>query len=276
MQGRHLHAQTGAAASRRRISAQVLRYLYLLRASFPRLAELIYWPLVQMFMWGFLQTHLATSNDMVGRGAGLLMAGFLLWDILVRSQFGYSISFLEEMWSRNLGHLMMSPLRPLEFVAALILVSILRVLIGLVPAILLAWGLFDFNLFSMGLPLAFCWFNLVLMSWTLGLLTTGLILRYGLGVESVAWTAVFVLLPLSCVYYPLATLPSWLQPVSLMMPPTYVFEAMRALLLDNLVRADLLAISLLLNLAYLAAAYWAFTWFMRRARVDGALLQLGE
>jgi ABC-2 type transport system permease protein len=272
----HLLEQTGPAASLRRIRAQVLRYLYLLRSSTPRLVELVYWPLVQMLMWGFLQSHLVESHDLVGRGAGLLMAGFLLWDLLVRSQFGYSISFLEEMWSRNLGHLMMSPLRPGEFVAALVVVSFIRVLIGLVPAILLAWGLFGFNLFSMGLPLAFSWFNLALTSWSLGLVTTGLVLRYGLGVESIAWTAVFVLLPLSCVYYPLSTLPAWLQPVSQLLPPTHVFEAMRALMLDNTVRGDLLLVSLALNVVYLAAAYRTFIWFMRQAQVDGALLQLGE
>ena len=94
----------------------VLRYWYVIRSSWPRTAELIYWPLVQMLTWGFLQSYLAQTTSFAAKAAGLFIGGVLLWDILVRGQLGFAVAFLEEIWSRNLGHLMMSPLRPSELV----------------------------------------------------------------------------------------------------------------------------------------------------------------
>ena len=113
-----LREQTSLAASAARVWAMVLRYWYVIRSSWPRTAELVYWPLVQMLMWGFLQSYLAQTTSFAAKAAGLFIGAVLLWDILVRSQLGFAVAFLEEIWSRNLGHLMMSPLRPSELVAA--------------------------------------------------------------------------------------------------------------------------------------------------------------
>ena len=163
----------------------------------------------------------------------------LLWDILVRSQLGFAVAFLEEIWSRNLGHLMMSPLRPSELVAALIAVSLIKLMVAMVPVALLAYLFFGFNVLSLGFAFAAFFANLVIMSWSLGLISTGVVLRWGLGAESFAWLIVFVFLPLCCVYYPVATLPGWLQPVALALPPTYVFEGLRAIVLDGTFLGDL-------------------------------------
>ena len=121
-----------------RVFALVRRYVYLLRASWPRLLELIYWPAVQMVTWGFLQTYVMQTSNAVAFGAGVFIGGMLLWDLLFRSQLGFSMSFLEEMWARNMGNLLMSPLRPLEFVAALMVMSLVRLALGLGPVALLA------------------------------------------------------------------------------------------------------------------------------------------
>ena len=96
----------------RRIAAMVLRYWYLLRHSWPRILDLIYWPTVQMLMWGFLQTYLSRQSGGAYHAGGALIGAVLLWDILFRGQIGFSVSFLEEMWSRNLGNLMMTPAAP--------------------------------------------------------------------------------------------------------------------------------------------------------------------
>ena len=97
--------------SPRRVSAMMLRYWYLLRSSWPRLLDLVYWPTVQMLTWGFLQYYIANNAGFFARAGGTFIGAVLLWDILFRGQLGFSISFLEEMWSRNLGNLMISPLR---------------------------------------------------------------------------------------------------------------------------------------------------------------------
>jgi ABC-2 type transport system permease protein len=264
------------AFSARRVAAMMLRYWYLLRSSWPRLLELIYWPAVQMLMWGFLQLYIDQNAGFFARAGGTFIGAVLLWDILFRGQLGFSISFLEEMWARNLGNLMMSPLRPAEFVCALMAMSIVRLAIGIVPVTLLAFAFFGFNLYGLGLALVAFFVNLIFTSWAVGIFTSGLIIRNGLGAENLAWTIMFVFLPLTCVYYPVSTLPVWLQPFAWALPPTYVFEGMRALLIDKVFRADLMAQALALNAVLFGAGVAGFLWLLRAARREGALLQTGE
>src|SRR5262249_48021539 len=212
-----------------RVGAMVLRYVYLLRSSWSRLLELIYWPAVQLFVWGFLQLYITQNAGFFARAGGMFISAVLMWDILFRGQLGFSVSFLEEMWSRNLSNLMISPLRPVEFVCALMIMSVIRLAVGMVPVTLLAIAFFDFNVYSLGFALAAFFLNLILTSWSVGVVVSGVLLRNGMGAESLAWTLMFVLMPLTCVYYPVSVLPDWLQVFAWMLPPTYVFEGMRAL-----------------------------------------------
>ena len=271
-----LAPQTGWRASARRIFGMVLRYWYVIRSSWPRTAELIYWPLLQMLMWGLLQKHLAATTSLGAQAAGLFIGGVLLWDVLVRSQLGFSVAFLEEIWSRNLGHLMMSPLRPFELVAALMIVSMVKLSVAMVPVALLAKVLFGFNILGLGFAFAVFFANLVLTSWTLGLVSTGVVLRWGLGAESFSWLAVFVLLPFVCVYYPLSTLPAVLQPIALALPPTYVFEGLRGLVIDGVFHGRQMAWALVLNAVWISVGYLVFHWFLEEARRQGSLVQMGE
>jgi ABC-2 type transport system permease protein len=269
-------ASEAIAFSPHRIFAMVLRYWYLLRSSWPRLLELIYWPAVQMLMWGFLQLYVDQNASFFARAGGTFIGAVLLWDILFRGQLGFSISFLEEMWARNMGNLMMSPLRPGEFVIALMIMSIVRLAIGMVPVTLLAIAFFNFNLYSLGFALAAFFANLILTSWAVGILVSGIVLRNGMGAESLAWTIMFLLLPLTCVYYPVAILPEWLQVLAWLLPPTYVFEGMRALLIEHTFRVDLMLAALALNAVYFAAAVFAFLKLLDSARRQGSLMQTGE
>jgi ABC-2 type transport system permease protein len=264
------------AFSPQRIFAMVLRYWYLLRSSWPRLLELIYWPAVQMLMWGFLQLYVSENAGFFAKAGGTFIGAVLLWDILFRGQLGFSISFLEEMWARNMGNLMMSPLRPGEFIAALMIMSVVRLAIGMVPVTILALAFFSFNLYAFGFALAAFFMNLILTSWAVGIFVSGIVLRNGMGAESMAWTIMFLLLPLTCVYYPVAVLPGWLQALAWALPPTYVFEGMRALLIDHVFRADLMLWALALNAIYFVAAVIGFLALLRSARAVGSLMQAGE
>ncbi|MBI1205715.1 MAG: ABC transporter permease [Azospirillum sp.] len=254
----------------------VLRYWYLLRGSWPRVLELAYWPTVQMVLWGFISQFMATTSNWAAQGFGVLIAGVLLWDVLFRGQLGISVSFLEEMWSRNLGHLFVSPLRPQEWLVALMVMSLIRTLIGVLPAAALAVPLFGYSVVSLGWPLIVFFLNLIVMGWWLGLLIISLILRHGLGAESLAWMAVFLLAPVSAVYYPVAILPGWLQTIAWALPSSHVFEGMRAALFHGHFAAGQLAIATALNLGYLALAGAVFLWSFQAARRRGALLQIGE
>src|SRR3954453_4606532 len=238
-----------------RIQAMVLRYWYLLMSSWPRLLELIYWPALQIITWGFLQSYIAQNDSFFARAGGTFIGAIILWDILFRGQLGFSISFLEEMWARNLGNLMMSPLKPIEFLISLMIMSLIRLAIGVIPMTLLAMFFFDFNFYSLGLPLIAFFCNLIFTSWSLGIFVSGLVLRNGLGAESIVWTLMFGILPLGCVYYPVSVLPHWLQVVAWVLPPTYVFEGMRALLIDHVFRADLMVDALLINAVLLTLSF---------------------
>lgn len=259
-----------------RIAAMVLRYFYLLRSSWPRVFELMYWPLVQMVMWGFLQTWLMQHRGVAATAGSTLIGAILLWDVLIRGQQGVSISFLEEMWSRNLANLLISPLRPAEFLGALMLMSIIRLAVGVVPVTLLAIWFFGFNLWGLGLGVGALFANLLLTAWAFGATVSGLIMRNGLGAEGLAWTLMFLILPLCAVFYPVEVLPPVLQMVAWCLPPTYVFEGLRAILIDHVFRVDLMLWALAINTVLIAAGSVAFFKLLESAKVRGSILGIGE
>ena len=271
------------AGALRRVWGLVYRHLALYRRSWPRLLELMYGPVLQMLVWGFVTSYIGAglgasggAAGAAGVAAGALLGGVLLWEVSLRSQMGFSLSFLEEIWSRNLGHIFVSPLRPRELVAGLACMSVIRVVVGVSPAVLLAWSLYAFGLFSMGPVVVAFLAALLLMGWSVALGVVSLILRYGAGAEALAWSILMGLTPIAAVFYPVAVLPWWLQPVSLALPAAHVFEGMRAALLEGRVAWDHLAWAFALDAAWLAAMAWVFMRQFQAARVRGALLNIGE
>ncbi len=265
-----------AAFSPARVWAMLLRYLYILKSSWPRTIELLYWPTLQMLIWGFMSEFFRTNSSYVAQAFGVLLGAVMLWDLLFRSQLGLTISFLEEMWARNLGQLFVTPLRPYEWLISLLAMSVIRVTIGVVPAALLAIPLYHYSIFDMGLPLVAFLVVLMAMGWALGLAICGGILRHGMGAESLAWTVIFALAPLSCIYYPVTILPVWLQPFAWALPSTYVFEGMREVMFEGSFRTDYFLSALGLDLIYLVLGALIFSIAFRDARRRGALLQMGE
>lgn len=271
-----LFTWTATALAVRRVMGLVLRHLYLIAGSWPRLVELTYWPTVQIILWGFITQFLVGHSNFIAQAFGVLIAAVILWDIMFRSQLGFAIAFLEEMWSRNLGHLFVSPLRPQEFVIALMCLSFVRTLIGVIPATLLAIAFFGFNVYTLGLSLIGFFVNLVVMGWSVGLVICGVILRFGLGAESLAWAVMFALAPICGIYYPIAVMPEWVQFIAHGLPATYVFEGMRAIIVDGVARGDLLVSAALINIVYVLVGMVVFLAFFRTARHRGQLLQIGE
>ena len=259
-----------------RVGAMLLRYLYLLRSSWPRTLELLYWPAIQMVLWGFTSQFLMTNSSYVARAGGVLLAAVMLWDVMFRGQLGVSVSFLEELWSRNLGHLFVSPLRPYEWVISLLAMSLVRVIIGVVPAALMAIPLYHYSIFTLGPPLIAFFALLLVMGWGLGLIIGALLLRHGLGAESLAWLAVFLLAPASAVYYPVSVLPAWLQYAAWALPSAHVFEGMREVMFHGVFRLDHFFAALALDIVYTAFGAVVFLYAFRQARERGALLQTGE
>ncbi|WP_337996487.1 ABC transporter permease [Oleispirillum naphthae] len=269
-------AQARSAFAGHRLFAIVLRHLYVMRTSWPRLLEMAYWPTVQMIVWGFASSFFRGHSSWVAQAAGVLIGAVLLWEVMFRANLGFSLSFLEEMWSRNLGQLYLTPLRPHEHVAALAVMSLIRTCIGLLPPSLLAIALYDFNIYGLGLPLIAFFANLMVMGWSVGLFTASLVLRFGMGAESLAWVLIFGLSPLAGIYYPISTLPGWLQHVAYALPPAYVFEGMRAVMFDHVFRWDLFIRAAALNAVYFTGFAAFFLHMVRVARRKGLFLNMGE
>ena len=184
---------------------------------------------------------------------------------------------MEEMWARNLGHLFVSPLRPWELVASMFAVSLVRTAIGVAGAALASALFYDFWIVgALGPPLAAFVASLLLFGGALGVLISALIMRLGLAAENLAWGAVFLLQPSSGVFYPIATLPGFLQPLAWILPSAWVFEGMRAVLLEQRLDMGLLAGALAANVCWLLAAGLVFIWLFAQARDRGLLLQVGE
>jgi len=237
---------------------------------------MLYWPVVNMLVWGFTSNflvHKFTSAAVVGN---VLLAGVLLMEIFTRSSITMLMLFLEEIWSRNLGHLFASPLRLREYTLGLVLVSFTRVLLSVTPAILIAWELFGFSLFSLGWPLLPFVLLLALSGFWYGLLILALLFRHGLAAEWLAWMATWLLTPMMAAYYPVSVLPRPLQMVAHALPGTYVFESMKSLLATGELHPENLWAALALNLAYLPIAGLIFWKAYQGARRRGGLLQMGE
>jgi len=259
-----------------RIWAILLRHLYLYPRSASRLMEIFYWPVLDLLVWGFLTVYLARNPGAMPHWTGFLLGAMILWDILFRSQQAVCISFLEEVWSRNLLNLFASPLSPGEFLGATMILSFVKFLLAGCVATLLAWGLYGFNLLSLGAYLLPLVLNLVVMGWSIGVFTTAVILRYGERAEVLAWGVALLVQPFAAVFYPVDVYPEKLRPLALALPPTHVFEGMREVLLRGRTSIVSVAVASALNLAYLSASLAFFFFMYHQARVQGRLTKLGE
>ena len=259
-----------------RIYALSLRHLYVIRSSLPRILDLIYWPTIQIVLWGFISKFFATHSDFYNHTVGVILSAAILYDFLFRSSISFNMLFLEEIWSRNFTNLFVSPLKISEIITALTATALLRTLIGIIPAILLAAPFFGVSIFNLGPSLILLFLSLYLFGITLGLLVTSGLLRYGPAFENVAWSSLFLLAPLGCVYYPLSILPDWLQILAKGLPLVYIFEEVRSILLNNVVNYSNILSALILNLIYFTSAVGVFYLAFAGARKRGTLINVGE
>jgi len=271
-----LYPQTGIAACARRVRAMVRRHAYLLLKSWPRLVSTMYYPTVTMVLWAFITVYLRPSASFLHDAPGFFIGAVLLWDVLYRGQLGVSVTFIEELYARNLGNLFVSPLRLGEFIAGQLALSVVRALIGVGGACVFAYLLFRYSIFSFGFPLIAFFVLLIGFGWAIGLVVSSIILRAGLGAEELAWAAIFLVAPVSGVYYPIAVLPPWMQAVAAILPSAHVFEGMRALLLQHEFRWDQFWWAAGLDVLYYGLGVVLFRAAVAKARERGTLMSMGE
>lgn len=259
----------------RRVGALVLRYTFLYTRSVPRVMEMFFWPVMDLLVWGFLTVYLLRAGHGVPGYITFLIGAMIFWDILYRSQQGVTISFLEDIWARNLLNLFVAPIRVSEFIAATYVVGFVKILVTVAVLVTLAYTLYSFNLFALGLSLIPLFINLLIMGWAIGMVTTALIMRWGQAAEALAWGIPFLIQPLAAVFYPVSVLPPWLQPVALGVPATHVFEGMRQVLQGHGLSMNHLVWAFALNGVYLLGGALFFRHMFNVARRKGLLAKLG-
>lgn len=279
----------------------ILRYIFLYSRTSFRILDIFFWPAMDLLVWGFVSVYLMRMSGAAAGAAGavngavnvnggaaaaigaggpipaavtFLIAAAILWNVLYRAQQSVTVSFLEDVWSRNFLNIFVAPVRVREFVAATYFIGFVQTLI--VVAVLSVMGMFyNFNLFALGWYVVPLFANLLVFGWAIGMATTGLILRYGHQAEALAWAIPFLIQPLAAVFYPISVLPPWLQPLAQAIPASHAFEGMRAVLAGNTLPVNDLMIASGLNLVYLVAAGWLFHHLFERARELGLLAKIG-
>ena len=259
-----------------RIYGLFLRHFFLIKGSLPRVLDLIYWPTIQIILWGFISKFFTTYSDYYSNTVGVILTCAILYDFLFRSSISFNMLFLEEIWSRNFTNLFIAPMRISEIIISLIFTALIRTLIGLVPAILLTSPLFGISILNLGIPLFFLFFSLYIFGITLGLFVSSGLLRYGPAFENIAWSSLFLLAPLGCVYYPIEILPEFFQDLARALPLVHIFEEARNILVNKVVNYESIITAFKLNLIYLIAGIFLFYYSFSGARKKGSLINIGE
>jgi len=253
-----------------------LRHIYLIKSSFPRILDLIYWPSIQVFLWGFISKFFTVSSSYYNNTVGVILTAAILYDFLFRSSISYNMMFLEEIWSRNFTNLFIAPIKISEIIAALTMTAIFRTMIGLVPAVFLAIPLFGVSIFKLGIPLFFLLIALYIFGISLGLLVTAGLLRFGPSFENIAWASLFFLAPLGCIYYPIEILPNILQIIAKILPLVHIFEEMRNILINQTVNNVAILKGLFISLIYFFIGVAIFYAAYFGAKIKGTLINIGE
>ena len=213
-----------------RVKAIVWRHYYVLRRSPHRWFDVVIWPVVDTMLFGSLGVFVAAQSGAGRAGVAYLLSGILLFHVIYQSQIAVSVGFMEETWSRNLLNLMVTPLREVEYVAGVALFGLVKLVIGIGVVSLTAWALYSFAITDVGWGLIPIAAVLLVIGWVISLFVMGLMLRFGQGAEVLAWGIMFMVMPLSGVFYPPEALPGALQPVARALPTTHAFAAARSLL----------------------------------------------
>ena len=253
-----------------------LRHFYLITRSFPRILDLIYWPSIQITLWGFISNFFASHTTYYNNAVGVILTCAILYDFLFRTSIGFNMLFLEEIWSRNFTNLFIAPMKISEIIVSLIFTALVRALIGLIPAVLLTSPLFGISILELGIYLFFLFLSLYIFGITLGILVSAGLLRFGPSFENIAWSTMFLLAPFGCIYYPIEILPEIFQKIAYMLPLVYIFEEARNILINNTVDISNLIQAYMLNMVYIIISITLFFYSFNKARDKGTLINIGE
>lgn len=234
-----------------RIFAIVLRNLYTFRRNIERVFDAFYGPIISLIIWGLTSVYISKISENLTPILFFIVSGLSFWLLVERSQYETNVALLEDIWSRNISNIFISPLKFWEWIIGVTIIGIFKSIMSFVTAFIVAFILYKINFFMYGFYLIPFILLLLMTGWWISFLITGAILRYGTRVQSFAWNLAFILVPFSGVYYPISSLPEWAQKISVILPTTYVFDGIRQVVLYHTLDIRNLFISFLLNMLYI-------------------------
>ncbi|MCL5262838.1 MAG: ABC transporter permease [Acidobacteria bacterium] len=254
-----------------RVAAIPLRQFYLYRGSAARIVPLFAWVTIDMVLWGFMTRFLGSLTHTHYQFVPALLGAVLFWDFMTRVMQGVTTAFFEDVWSRNFLNIFATPITMPEYIAGLLTTSLAISLVGLAVMIVVATAAFGLNFAAYGAMLLPFVFILFLNGMALGVASIAIVLRFGPAAEWFVWPIPALLAPFACVYYPLATLPAPMQWLARLLPPSYVFEGMRAVVSGHAFHGTLLAAAFALAIGYIVLASWLFARVFRHAVQTGLI-----
>ncbi len=254
-----------------RIAAIVLRQIYLYRGSPVRLLPTVAWVAIDIVLWGFITRYLNHVTGARFNFVPAILGAVLLWDFLTRVMQGVTTAFFEDVWSRNFLNVFATPLKVSEYLTGLVITGVSTSLVGLLVMLVLATTVFGLPIFAYGLALIPFVMVLFLSGIALGIFGAAIVLRLGPASEWLIWPIPSVLSPFVGVFYPLSTLPGWMQVIGRLLAPSYVFEGMRNIVAGKGASSALLSLSCGLALFYLVLAALTFTSVYRHAIRTGLI-----
>ncbi|MCF6155134.1 MAG: ABC transporter permease [Candidatus Brocadia sp.] len=258
----------------RRVYAIFLRQIFLIRNNKTRLVNIFMWISIDTILWGFITNYLDSMGHSGFSFSTTVLGAVVLWNFLIRIQQGLMLSFFEDMWSCNLLNLFASPLRIREYLSGLVISSLATSIAGLSVMLFIAWGMFLYNIFQFGVLLVPFLGIMLVFGFALGIFTTALVLRFGPPAEWIAWIIPFVLDPFTGIFYPISALPKILQPISAILPPSYVFEGMRGALLSGKFSVSHLIAGISIAFVYLIISCLFFLYIYRIVLRKGLIARL--
>jgi ABC-2 type transport system permease protein len=257
-----------------RIKAVILRHAYEVYHNANHVTYMVYWPIVNIVVWGFFTLYLRRGDRLQPGVLSCLLGAAILWGLFNAFQRDVAVGFLEELWSRNLVSLFASPLSVTEYITGLLIITLGKAMVVLIVESLIAWLLYYYNIFPILLILIPFILNLVLFALTLGIVITGLIFRYTTKFQAMAWSFAGILMPLSCVFYPLSSLPRGLRPIASILPTTHSFEGMRQAIARGAFSHLHFRWGLGLNVIYFVLGVLLFRSMFEAARSRGLLVKM--
>jgi ABC-2 type transport system permease protein len=252
------------------------RNVILIRRSVPKLFALFGFITVELFLWGFITLWVRTIGPSDGKldFILLILSAFIFWSMFELSQRSFSVSFLEEVWSRNVINIFASPIKLSELVMGFALVGVVQTLLAFCYITPVAFLLYALNIWDMGPYIIPFFVNVLITGWSIGVVAIGLVVRFGPSADILAFFIPFLLLPFSAVYYPIAVFPSVLQKVTFILPTRHIFEGMRTVITEGLIPYDSIVWSTGLNIVYVVLGFLFLHGMLRLARARGYLSRL--